>query len=85
MEAPPTSYYIGAMVYVLLREGIPGQKRLVRGLLFGLCVWAVGTLPGMFAIYTFMTVAPTVIVYWTIMALIMEPLKGLIVAAIYGE
>ena len=93
MEAPGVTYYIGAMllnflfvvVYAMLRKGIPGKNKLVKGLIFGLCVWAVGILPGMFATYIFMTVAPTVIVYLAIMGLAQDPLKGLITAAIYGE
>ncbi len=93
MEAPGTAYYLGAILlnfifvvaYSLLHEGIPVKKNLVKGLVFGLCVWGVGVLPGMFATYTFMTVAPTVIIYWTIMALILDPLKGIITAAIYGD
>lgn len=93
MEAPGVTYYIGAvllnflfvLVYAMLREGIPGKNKLVKGLIFGLCVWTVGILPGMFATYVFMTVAPTVILYWVIMGLIQDPLRGLIVAVIYGE
>ena len=92
MEAGIT-YYIGAvvlnflfvLVYAILRKGIPGKNKLVKGLIFGLCVWAIGILPGMFAMYMFMTVAPTVILYWAIMALVQDPLRGLITAAIYGE
>jgi len=33
----------------------------------------------------FMTVAPAVVFYWAILALIQDPLRGLIGAAIYGE
>jgi len=93
MEAPGILYYIGAIlldfifvvIYALLHTGIPGKNKLIKGLVFGLCVWGIGTLPGMFATYIFMTVAPTVIIYWTIMALVLAPLKGLMTAAIYGE
>jgi hypothetical protein len=93
MEAPGVIYYIGTvllnllfvLVYATLYKGIPGKNKLVKGLVFGLCVWAVGILPGMFATYIFMTVAPTVLLYWTILALIQDPLRGLITAAIYGE
>lgn len=93
MEAPGVMYYIGTvllnflfvLVYAVLYKGIPGKNKLVKGIVFGLCVWAVGILPGMFATYIFMTVAPTVILYWLITGLVQEPLKGLITAAIYGE
>lgn len=73
------------VVYALLRKGIPGGNRLIKGLVFGLCVWAVGILPGMFATYSFMTIAVGVVIYWTILGLVEMPVKGLIIAAIYGE
>jgi len=76
---------IFTFIYSLLFKGIPGKNRLIKGVVFGLCVWAIGMLPGMFATYTFMTVATTVVIYWTVLGLIQTPLKGLIVAAIYGE
>ena len=93
IEAPGVTYYIGVvlfnllfvLVYAMFHKGIPGKNKLAKGLIFGLCVWAAGVLPGMFATYIFMTVAPTVILYWAIMGLVQEPLKGAITAAIYGE
>ncbi len=74
-----------AIVYVLFRKGIPGQNSVVKGLVFGLCVWAVGMLPGMFMTHTFMTVAQTVVIYWTISGLVNSLLSGLIIAAICGK
>ena len=93
MDAPPLIYYIVAVVmnivlafvYALLAKGIPGKNKLIKGLVFGLCVWAVGTLPAMLGTYLFMTVAATVVIYWTISGLVFTPLIGLIIAAIYGE
>ena len=93
MDAPPVAYYSGvmalnivlALVYALLVKGIPGKNKLIKGLVFGLCVWAVGTLPAMLSTYMFMTVGLTIVIYWTITGLIFTPLMGLIIAAIYGE
>ena len=94
MDGPPgVSVMVGSfvlglilvVVYAMLNKGIPGSNRLLKGLIFGLCVWAVGILPGMFATFSFMTVAPTVLIYWTVLFLIVTPLKGLIIAAIYGK
>ncbi|MEI8349878.1 MAG: hypothetical protein WCI77_06970 [Candidatus Omnitrophota bacterium] len=94
MDGPPDLiFYIGsfllnivlAVVYALLRNGIPGKNKLTKGLIFGLCVWAVGMLPGMFSTYSFMTVAIGTVIYWTILGLVEIPIKGLIIAAIYGE
>lgn len=93
MDAPPVAYYSGvmalnivlALVYALLVKGIPGKNKLTKGLVFGLCVWAVGALPAMLATYMFMTVGLTIVIYWTITGLVFTPLMGLIIAAIYGE
>jgi len=94
MDGPPgLLFYIGsfilniilAVVYALLKKGIPGRNNFLKGLNFGLCVWAVGMLPGMFSTYSFMTVATGAVIYWTILGLIEMPIKGLIIAAIYGE
>lgn len=74
-----------ASVYALINKGIPGGTKTGKGIVFGLCVWAVGMLPGMFATRAFMTVNPTVITYWTILGLIKSPIDGVIIAAIYGE
>lgn len=72
-------------VYTLINKGLPGQNRFTKGLLYGLLVVLIGLIPGMVMTYTYMTVATTVVVYWTIWGLIVSPLKGLITAAIYGE
>jgi len=74
-----------ALVYSLLRKGVPGNSELIKGLIFGLCVWAVGTLPGMFLLFTLTTIATTAVTYLTIHSLILCPLKGIIIAAICGK
>lgn len=72
-------------VYTLLKNGIPGKNNFVKGLVYGLCVWAVGVIPGMISTSLYMTVATTVVIYWTIWGLIVSPVKGLIAAAIYKD
>ena len=74
-----------ASVYALFRKGIPGGNKFIKGIVFGLSVFAVGKLPGILATYTFMVVAPTVVVYWAILGLIEMPLKGLIIAVIHDR
>lgn len=78
-------YLIFVLVYVLLCKGIPGKNAVSKGIVYGLCVWAVGQLPGMIWMYLFMTVAPQVLVYWTVMGVITTPISGIIAAAIYGK
>ncbi|MBP7055397.1 MAG: hypothetical protein KBB52_00895 [Candidatus Omnitrophica bacterium] len=94
MDGPPgLAFHIGgfllniilAVVYALLHKGIPVKNKLAKGAIFGLCAWAVGMLPGMFSTYSFMTVANGVVIYWTLLGLVEMPIKGLMIAAIYGE
>ena len=74
-----------AMVYALFYKGLAGKNKFTKGIVFGLCVWAVGMLPGIFSTYSFMTVATGVIIYWTLLGLIEAPIKGIIISVIYGE
>jgi hypothetical protein len=91
--APGVKFLVGSLVlsvvfaavYALIQKGIPGGNKLVKGLVYGLCIWAVGMLPGMLATAAFMTVARTVVIYWTVLGLVQLPLEGLIVSALYGE
>ncbi len=70
-SVPSADYMVGLLlltlvlsyVYALINKGLPGKNKFVKGLVFGLGVWAVGMLPGMLATYSFMTVAPIVVVY----------------------
>lgn len=92
-SGPGTDYLLGfffltlvlAYVYAVVRASLPGKNKIVKGLVFGLGVWAIGMLPGMLATYAFMTVSPTVILYWTVLGLVETPVKGMIIAAVYGE
>ena len=92
-NGPPGVYFVVALViniilvlvYALIKKGLPGKNIVLKGLSFGLIVWAVGMLEGMVAMYFFTVMAPTVIVYWLILGLIQYPLRGLIIAAIYGK
>jgi len=73
------------LVYVMLKNGIPAKSKFAKGVVYGLFVWVAGVLPGMLATYSFMTVATTVVVYWTIQSLIFLPIKGILAATIYGD
>ena len=94
MDGPPgATFFVGcfvlsvilAFVYALINKGLPGKTKITKGIMYGLCVWAVGMLPGMYATYSFMTVATTVLVYWTVLGLIQTPIEGIIIALVYGE
>lgn len=89
-ESPPWYLHLGnfglgiilALVYIVLMKGLPGKSRLVRGFAFGLCVWGVGLLPGMFSTFVFVTIAKEVVIYWAIQGLVVSVLSGIIIALI---
>ncbi|MBN2097190.1 MAG: hypothetical protein JW714_01795 [Candidatus Omnitrophica bacterium] len=71
-----------ALVYALVHKGLPGTG-IIKGLCFGLFVWLVGTLPGVFSLALFSRINQTVIIYWIISGLIVNLWQGLVLAAIY--
>lgn len=77
--------FIFVLAYAIIKSGVPGKNKYVKGLLFGLLVWSVGMFPGMIMTYLYQSIATTVVIYWTIWGLIVSPLKGLIAATVYGE
>ncbi|MEI8377049.1 MAG: hypothetical protein WCF95_00770 [bacterium] len=92
MTGPPSiSFYIAEIflnmifvtVFAVFSKGIPGKNKYIKGLVYGLAVFAVGMLPGMFMTYFFQTINPIVIAYWTIWGFTLTPLKGLIASTIY--
>ena len=94
MSGPPgIGYMIGSFilsvvlvsVYAILKNGIPGNNKLAKGFAFGLLVWAVGPLSGAYASYAFMNVSTTWVVYLIVHQLVFLPIKGMIIAKIYGE
>ena len=91
--APSWKYFLATFVlsmifvfvYKIFSKALCGFGKVKAGLIYGLCVWAVGLLPGMVATHVFMTVNTTVVVYWTVLGLIQTPLEGLMVALIVSD
>jgi hypothetical protein len=73
-----------ALVFAILFKGIPG-KGVNKGMIYGVLVWLVGSLPGIASMPFYMTIATTVVVYWIILQLVMGVIEGAIVGAIYKE
>ncbi|MFH1541061.1 MAG: hypothetical protein ABID79_04315 [Elusimicrobiota bacterium] len=73
-----------ALVYMIIYKGLPG-KGIVKGLWFGLFVWLVGGLPGVFSLGMCTVMAWGVIIYWIIGGLVVCLWQGLVIAAIYGD
>ena len=89
-NAPPMAFFVGllvlnllfVLVYVILSKAIPGGCSLCKGIVYGVLVWLVGVLPGMFMTHMCMTVATSAVIYLTIKGLIMSILKGALAAII---
>jgi hypothetical protein len=73
------------VVYKIVGKAFEGMGTIQKGLMYGLCVWAAGIVPGMIATYTFMTVNTTVVVYWTLSMLVLVPVQGVFVSVILGD
>jgi len=73
------------LVYKLVGKAFEGMGTVKKGLLYGLSIWAAGIVPGMIATYTFMTVNPIVLIYWTFLFLVLTPIQGVIVAFILRD
>lgn len=72
---------IFVLVYAVLYKGIPGTG-VKKGLMYGLLVWAIGSL-GMASLPYYMTIAPAVVLYWILNFLVAHLIHGLLVGAIY--
>lgn len=77
--------FLLAMVYGWIYKGIPGKCRCCKGSAYGLIIWLTGVLPGMFSMRAFSVISPTVIIYWTIDALVALQLIGMLISWIYGK
>jgi hypothetical protein len=76
------SAVIFVLVFAVLYKGIP-KKGISKGLVYGFLVWLIGPFSGMISMPLYMTIAPAVIVYWLISALITFLVMGVIAGAIY--
>lgn len=68
--------FIFVVIFTNLYDSIYGKCGFCKGLAFGVMVWLVGMLPGMFATYMFMTINQAVPVYWAISGLVSLLISG---------
>lgn len=73
---------IFVLVFAALYKGLPG-KGASKGLAYGFIIWLVCAFSGMIIMPFYMTIAPTVIVYWIMQALALNIINGLIVGSMY--
>ena len=55
---------------------LPGDCPWGRGAVFGVFVWLLGVLPGMFSMHMFMTVNKLVLIYWIVSGLVWLVFSG---------
>ena len=77
-------YFFFVLIFTRLYESIPGACSICKGVCFGIFVWLLGILPGMFATHMFMTVNSTVVIYWAISGLIWLLIAGAITGLLSG-
>lgn len=80
-------HYVLSVIFVLVLAWIQSAfkgGRVGKGFRYGIAVWLVGILPGMFGTYMWMAVNPWWPVYTAINQLIALPICGIIAAAIVG-
>ncbi|MEA3248599.1 MAG: hypothetical protein U9Q73_02740 [Nanoarchaeota archaeon] len=70
-------------VFAVLYKGIPNEGAK-KGMTYGILVWLV-SLGGLVGMSFYMTINLVVILYWTIQALVMNIINGMIVGKIYQK
>ena len=77
-------YLAFAFVFAIFYKGIPGQG-IKKGVTYGILIWLVGSLAGMFTMPLYMTISTTVVIYWIVQALALNLISGAIIGKIYKE
>lgn len=76
------SAFIFTLIYAILYKGLP-YSGIKKGLIYGLLLWLITIGMGIIGMPFYMTIAWTVVIYWTINFLVGNLLLGLLVGAIY--
>ena len=69
-----------ALGYSVLKKGVPGKTRAMKGLVYGLLVFLVGALPGYLAIILLINLPLMLVFLWAIESLIIDLFGGMIIA-----
>jgi len=67
-------------VYNVLKAAVPGSGVLIKGFWYGVLVFLVGSLPGMFSLYLLINLPRSLIASWTISGFVIAVVDGCIVA-----
>jgi uncharacterized membrane protein YeaQ/YmgE (transglycosylase-associated protein family) len=91
---PPTSFmiyglvfsfitgFLLAMVYSVIKEGIPAKALNKKGLIFGLLLFLIAGIPGALSMYLLINLPIALIIGWTIEDLIVYLVGGIVIARI---
>ncbi len=72
-------------VFGIIKDKLVQKCRVLRGASFGILVWSIGTIPGVFAGYLYMTTAHEVLIYQFIWGLIISILIGIFISIFYDK
>lgn len=67
-------------LFAILHDSLPG-KRVIKGMFFGLIIWAIGEFPG--TVKNFMLIPSEITVLWVVVGLINSLFVGLVIALVY--
>ncbi|MFH1653085.1 MAG: hypothetical protein ABIE74_03420 [Pseudomonadota bacterium] len=77
--------FLFVLIFARLQDCLPGKCRCCRGISYGVIVWLLGVLPGMFSIYMFMNINKTVPIYLALSGLVRMLILGGITGLIVNK
>lgn len=76
------SALIYAGVYDRLKNSVPGDGIVNKGLFYGLILFLVGVIPGYLSLYLLINLPALLIFYWAVEGLVIDLAGGIVIAAI---
>lgn len=73
---------IFTIIYRVIKNGVPGTSVLKKGLMYGVLVFLVATVPGMLSLILLINLPLALVGFWTVESLIIQLLGGIVVAKI---
>ncbi|MFC1723419.1 hypothetical protein ACFL0V_04740 [Nanoarchaeota archaeon] len=74
--------FIFSLIYALFRESLPGKSTAIKGLFYGLILFALGQIPAFFMTYLILAVPTLLLVIWAVEGLIILLVTGMVIAAL---
>lgn len=70
------------LVYAFIKQGIPSRSRMSRGMVYGVLVFMLASIPSFLSMYLLINLPLMLLVSWTIQGLVIFLLGGIITAYI---